>query len=315
MISKEKINEDKTGNSITQHNPVLLQEVITKLDLSGGEIVFDGTLGGGGYSKEICKKIIPNGILITTDLDSLAINNAKKRLNKYKDIKKFFFQKNYSEIQEILNQLSIEKVDKIVLDLGISSDQLLKSNRGISFLKLDDDLDMNLSDNENQKKVTASWILNNYTEEELADIFYYYGGERASRKIALAIIKERKKNKFKKVFHLVQLIENEIGIFYKKKKIHPATKIFQALRIEVNDEIVHLKKILNISNKIIKSNGIFAVVTFHSLEDGVVKRIFRELENSGFAKRINKKVIKPSLEEIKRNSKARSAKLRLIKII
>lgn len=313
MNQNIKRDEDKIKNWKTIHKPVLLQEIIENLNLGEGQIVFDGTLGGGGYSEEICKKILPSGILIATDLDSDAIIRSKKRLEVF-NLEKKFFQENYSNIQKILEELKIEKIDKMILDLGISSDQLASSGRGISFQNLDEDLDMNLSTSLKKEK-KASDILNTYSEEDLADIFFYYGGERASKKIAKAIFEARKEKEFKKVKDLVDLIEEEIGYFYKNKKIHSATKIFQALRIAVNDEIKNLEKTLKLSPKILKSGGIVGVVTFHSLEDSLVKRVFREMEDMGVAERINKKVIKPKWNEVKDNPRARSAKLRLLKII
>ncbi len=310
---KKIIKENKSKKEdITVHKPVLLQEVIENLHLKKGDIVFDGTLGGGGYSEEICKKIENEGILIGTDLDSSAIQRVEERLKDYKN-KKYFFQKNYSEIKKILEELKIEKVDKIVLDLGISSDQLAVSGRGISFQNLSEKLDMNLSDK--KEKLTASEILNTYSEEELADIFFFYGGEKASRKVSKAIVKKRKEKPFEIVEDLVDLLEHEIGYFYKNKRISPSTKVFQALRIAVNDEMGHLEKVLKFVPDILSFEGICEVVTFHSLEDGLVKRIFRQFEDEGKMKRVNKKVIKPTEEEVKENPRSRSAKLRIVKKI
>lgn len=293
----------------TVHVPVLLKEVMDLLELENEDVVFDGTLGGGGYSEEILKKNI-NGKLIGTDLDKNAIEKVKNRLKKF-PTEKYFFQKNYSEIKNILKNLKFQKINKAVLDLGISSDQLGSLERGISFKNSDDFLDMNLATDEKDKKITASEILNFWSEENLADILFYYGGEKASKKISKAVVKKRKERKFEKVSDLVELIEKEIGIFYKNKKIHPATKIFQALRITVNDEIENLKKTLINIVDVLEKKGRLSVVSFHSMEDRVVKKIFRELEDSGVGKRINKKVIKPSFEEVKKNKRARSAKLRV----
>lgn len=295
----------------TVHIPVLLQEIIDSLKLKSQDIVFDGTLGGGGYSEEICKKI-SEGILIGTDLDGSAIKRVTERLESY-SCEKNFFQKNYSEIKNILQDLGIKKINKIVLDLGISSDQLEIEKKGISFQNLDDELDMNLASKKSDKKLTAKEILNTWNEESLADIFFYYGGEKASRKIAKSIVEKRQNETFEKVYDLVELIESEIGIFYKNKKIHPATKIFQALRITVNDEIKNLKKTLRDGIDFLEKDGIFCVVTFHSLEDKVVKNIFKEMEQEGVGFRVNKKVIKPSEEELKENKRSRSAKLRVFK--
>ncbi|HIP21676.1 MAG TPA: 16S rRNA (cytosine(1402)-N(4))-methyltransferase RsmH [Candidatus Pacebacteria bacterium] len=304
----------KFNMALTVHKSVLLNEVIESMNLEEGNIVFDGTLGGGGYSEEILKKIGESGILIGTDLDSAAHKKVNKRLEKYKT-QKYFFQKNYSQISEILEELNIEKIDSATLDLGISSDQLEEIQRGISFKNLDNPLDMNLTDNEELKKLTASEILNEWDEESIADIIFYYGDERAAKKIASAVIEKRKTKSFEKVKDLVDLLEDEIGYFYKHKKIHPSTKTFQALRITVNDEMGNLKIALKDVIKSIKKGGKFSVVTFHSLEDRITKKIFKEFEEEGLVKRINKKVIKPSEEELKENPRARSAKLRIVEIL
>jgi 16S rRNA (cytosine1402-N4)-methyltransferase len=310
--SKENKGDDKFSKlPLTVHKPVLLNEVLESLRLEEKDMVFDGTLGGGGYAQEICK-IISGGILIGTDLDEEAIKRTRKRLESFL-CRKEFFQKNYSEIKNILEKLNIEKIDKIVLDLGISSDQLEIEKKGISFQNLDDDLDMNLASAKEDKALTAGEILNSWSEESMADIFFYYGGEKASRKVAKAIVERRGEKDFEKVSDLVELIEEEIGYFYKNKKIHPATKIFQALRITVNDEIENLKKTIKEGVDVLKEGGIFSIVTFHSLEDKVVKNIFRELEDSEVGERVNKKVIKPSEEEVNENKRSRSAKLRVFR--
>ena len=300
--------------TLTVHKPVLLNEVIESMNLKEGDIVFDGTLGGGGYSEEILKKIGESGILIGTDLDSAALKKVSQRLEKYKT-QKNFFQKNYAQIAEILEELNIEKISVATLDLGISSDQLEEIQRGISFKNLDNPLDMNLTDDENLKKLTAAEILNEWDEESISDIIFYYGDEKTARKIAKAIVEKRQEKSFEKVSDLVDLLEREIGHFYKHKKIHPATKTFQALRITVNDEMGNLKIALKDIVKFLEKGGRFAVVSFHSLEDRVVKKIFKELEDEGEIKRVNRKVIKPTEEELKENPRARSAKLRVVEKI
>ena len=289
---------------MNKHKPVLLQEVIEGLNLKVGDIIFDGTLGGGGYSREILKKIGPTGKLIATDLDLWALNNFKEEAK--------LFNRNYSEIKNILKEEGIEEIDGIVLDLGISSNQLEDSKRGISFQNLDAKLDMNLSDN-SKGKLTAAEILNTWSEESLADIIFYYGGEQAARKISKAIIERRSKHKFEKVSDLVELLEKEIGKFYKNKKINFATKTFQALRITVNDELGNLRKVLDDGIEVLRRGGRLAVVTFHSLEDRIVKQKFKEFERKELGKRINKKVIKPSRDELLDNPRSRSAKLRIFK--
>lgn len=305
----------KFNMAITVHKSVLLNEVIKSMNLKEGDIVFDGTLGGGGYSEEILKKIGEDGILIGTDLDSAALDKVEKRLEKYKT-QKYFFQKNYSQILDILKELNIEELDSATLDLGISSDQLEEiQKRGISFKNLDNPLDMNLTDSNELKKLTAKEILNEWDEESIADIIFYYSDERAAKKIASAVVKQREDKPFETVKDLVDLLEKEIGHFYKHKKIHPATKTFQALRITVNDEVGNLKIALKDVMRNIKKGGRFSVVTFHSLEDKITKKIFKEFEDTGLVKRVNKKVIKPSVIELEKNPRARSAKLRIVEIL
>ncbi len=307
MKNISKLNNKGKIENESIHIPVLLQEVIDGLQLKKGLIVFDGTLGGGGYAEKILENIGSDGILIGTDLNHRAIDKVQKRLEKFSN-KKYFFQENFLKIDNILEKLSIKKVDRIVLDLGLSSDEL-EENQGISFQKIDDKLDMRFG----KTTLTAIDILNNYTEEELADLFYFYGGERGSRLVAKEIIESRKKRKIEKVSDLLRIIEKSIGKFYKNKRIHYATKIFQALRIEVNDEIGGLKKFLEKIPSIISENGLIAIVTFHSLEDSVVKKQFRKMEDAGLGKRVNKKVIKPSWDEIQKNRRARSGQLRIFK--
>ena len=289
------------------HQPVLLEEVLEGLNLKEGKKIFDGTLGSGGYSEKILEKIGKKGILIATDLDKNSIKIAKKRIGSKENFK--IFQKSFSEIKEILKELKIEKIDGIVLDLGWSSDQFQKFGKGFSFQNLDEELIMAFD--EKKVKWTAKDILNFWTEEEIADIIFQYGEERGARLIAKKIIQKRKEKEIQKVRDLVEIIDEAIGKFYRNKKIHSATKTFQALRIAVNQELDVLEKALKDGIKVLDKNGRFLVVTFHSLEDRLVKNIFRDWEKGGLGKRINKKVIKPTFEEIKKNPKSRSAKLRI----
>ena len=289
------------------HQPVLLKEVLEGLNLEKGKKIFDGTLGSGGYSEKILEKIGENGVLIATDLDKNSIEIAKKRIGLKENFK--IFQKSFSEIKEILKELKIEKIDGIVLDLGWSSDQFQKFGKGFSFQNLDEELIMAFD--EKKVKWTAKDILNFWTEEEIADIIFQYSEERGARLIAKKIVQKRKEKEIQKVGDLVEIIEEAVGKFYKNKKIHSATKTFQALRIAVNQELEVLEKVLEDGIEILENGGRFLVVTFHSLEDRLVKNIFRDWEKEGLGKRINKKVIKSTFEEVKNNPKSRSAKLRI----
>ena len=291
----------------TIHKPVLLKEVIDSLELKKGLVVFDGNLGGGGYSEKICEEIGEEGTLIGVDLDSDAVKRSSERLLD-KKCRKNFYKENFANIDKVLSRIGIDKVDRIVLDLGFSSDQLEFSNRGFSFLKEDEELDLRYDFNEG--KVTAKEIVNNWQQDDLERIFLEYGEERRSKEIAKAIVLKRKSQKIDKVGELVEIVRE---VKKHKGRINPATKIFRALRIAVNDELENLKIILNKTPNVIKEDGIIAVATFHSLEDRIVKNIFKEWERNGIGVRVNKKVIKPSYEEIKNNRRARSAKLRVFK--
>jgi len=294
-----------------KHKPVLLNEVIENLDLKQDDVVFDGTLGSGGYSEEILKKLSEDkGLLIATDLDSNSINISQKRLGKRKNLK--IFQDNFKNIEKILKKLGLKKINKAVLDLGWSSDQFQNSGRGLSFQNLEEPLDMNLTDLDEKKKITAYEILNFWEEEEIADLIFKYGEEKGSRLIAKGVVDFRKKQKIEKVKDLVEIIEKAVGKFYKNKKIHSATKTFQALRIYVNQEFKVLEEAIENIVKVLETDGRLAIVTFHSLEDKIIKQKFLDLEKKDLTKRLNKKVIKPKWDEVKKNRRSRSAKLRVL---
>jgi len=200
------------------------------------------------------------------------------------------------------------KVSGLIVDLGLSSDQLENSGRGFSFLK-DEILDMRF-DSES-KEPTATEIINSFSEKELAGIFWKYGEEGNSRRVAKEIVEKRRKNRIKTTFELVKIIENTVP---RRGKIHPATKVFQALRIYINDEFGNLEKLLKSLNNILAKGGRAAIISFHSLEDRLVKNCFRDIAKRGQAEILTKKPIVPSQEEIKNNQRSRSAKLRAIKI-
>lgn len=309
----KKISENKHIEK-TVHTPVLLNEVIDNLKLKEGDIVFDGTFGGGGYSKEICKQIGNKGVLIATDLDGAAIERGSENISEF-NCTKHLVKKNFSEIKTILNELGIEKLDSATLDLGFSSDQLESSRRGFSFKNLDEEILLTLKDNPTEDDVTALDILNDWEEENVADIIYGFGGEQFSRRIASGIVEYRQNSDIKTVGQLVEIIENSVPTFYKNRKTHPATKTFQALRIAVNSELEVIKKTLPDIVDSLKSGGRIAVVTFHSLEDRVVKKVFRQLKDDGKVILNPKKPIDPSKDEVASNPRSRSAKLRVVEKI
>ncbi len=299
----------------TIHKTVLLNETIEGLNLKKDSIVIDGTFGGGGHSLEVCKRF-PTVKIIAIDQDANSFLKAKDR---FKDIKCDidFINTNFRS----LDKATKEKVDGIILDLGLSSDQLENSGRGFSFLK-DEPLLMQMKlakkskkENPSSEDLTAFEVVNTWEEKNLADIIYGYGEERFSRRIAKGIVEARKKSKIETTFDLVKIIESSVPTVYRKGKINCATKTFQALRITVNDELGALKEGLEKGFDKLKIGGRMSVISFHSLEDRIVKRFFKELEKEGFLKLINKKPITPSKEEIINNNRSRSAKLRVIEKI
>lgn len=253
------------------HKPVLLEECITGLNIKKDGIYVDGTLGGAGHSKEIVKRLSKYGILIGIDRDEEALVAAKQNLREYENVK--FVHGNHDDIDTILESLQINKVDGILLDLGVSSYQLDERNRGFSYLG-DNKLDMRM---DKTQELTAEYIVNNYDEEDMIKIFFEYGEEPFSKNIARNIIKQRSISKITTTNELVKIIENSIPKS-KQKNGHPAKKVFQAIRIEVNNEIKPLYNTIMKSINCLKENGRLCVITFHSLEDRAVKEAFKDAE-------------------------------------
>lgn len=305
------------------HKTVLLNETIEGLlahrSFSGGGnkklVVVDGTFGGGGHSAMICQS--HKGVkVIAIDQDKSAFEKAGDKFEGLKcDIT--FVNDNFRNIDKVVDKVGVKQVDGVILDLGLSSDQLENSGRGFSFMK-DEPLLMtfkSMKENPSSEDVTAYDVVNTWGEENLADIIYGYGEEQFSRRIAKGIVEARKKKEIKTTTELVKIIEDSVPNFYRKGKIHCATKTFQALRIAVNDELGALREGLEKSLAILRIGGRISVISFHSLEDRVVKKFFKEKEKEGKIKLINKKVITPSREEIMENNRSRSAKLRIIEKI
>ena len=295
----------------TIHKPVLLNEVIEGLNIQQNDVVLDGTVGGGGYLTKICSQLNQEGIAIGLDQDKSALEKIETEKS---NCKIHLVNKNFRNLDLALNELNIEKVDKIVFDLGISSDQLDNSGRGFSFQK-DEPLIMSLNKDLSEDDLTASEIVNTWDEENLADIIFGYGEEKLSRRIAKEICEARKEKKIETTFELVEIIKRAVPKWYLFKKAHFATKTFQALRITVNDEIESLKEGIKKGFEALEPEGRIAVVSFHSLEDRIIKNFFRDLKNEKKAILINKKPITPTQEELKENPRARSAKLRTIQKI
>lgn len=276
-----------------------------------GERVLDATLGLGGHSKEICSLIGSTGVLIALEQDSESLFLAKQKLSDCK-AQKIFKLGNFRYLKRMLQEEGIIQIDVALFDLGFSSRQMDESGRGFSFQR-SEPLLMTLSDKVNSETLTASDIINDWSEESLADIIFGYGGERFSRKIATAIVEARKQKPIKTSLELAEIIKNAIG--KKTGRIHPATKTFQALRIAVNDELGAFREGLQGVWEILVPGGRLAVITFHSLEARIIKEFIKDKKNKSELELLTKNVIKPKREEVLKNPRSRSAQLRIVKKI
>lgn len=288
--------------SPTIHTPVLLKEVIQYLAPADGGIYIDGTLGLGGHAEKILLSCGPSGRVVGFEWDAAALQAAVKRLSPFG--KRFTaLHRNFTEIREGLKEIDIQKVDGLLLDLGVSSLQFDSQERGFSFQK-SGPLDMRM---DIRTHLTAEIIINSFSQEDLADIFFYYGEERQARRIAAYIVEERAREKITTTSHLARIVAHAVPRKYQPRKIHVATKVFQALRIAVNSELDNLTTALDSISETLKPGGRICIITFHSLEDRMVKRKFKDLPGLTI---LTKKPVTPAEEEVKRNPRARSAKLR-----
>lgn len=251
------------------HTPVLLEECIQGLNINPDGIYVDGTMGGAGHSKEIVKRLSKKGMLIGIDRDETALSVAKERLKEYENVK--YVHGNHDEIEEILEELKIDKIDGILLDLGVSSYQIDTKKRGFSYM-LDSELDMRM---DQTQELTAKEIVNKYSEENLARIIYEYGEEKFSRQIAKKIVEKRSKKEIDTTLELVEIIKEAIP-HYNPNAGHPAKRTFQAIRIEVNNEIEPLYNTVNSAINCLKPRGRLCIITFHSLEDRAVKNAYND---------------------------------------
>lgn len=298
------------------HIPVLLHESVDGMNIRPDSICVDVTFGGGGHSKEILSRLGKKGHLYAFDQDEDAINNI------HPDNKFTFVRSNFRYLKNFIKYYDVEEVDAILADLGVSSHHFDAEDRGFSFRFEDSDLDMRMN---RKGGKTAAQILNTYSEEKLADIFYLYGELKQSRRMASVIVKTRKERPYKKTSDLLSTLNSFVGRGEKEKKI--LAQAFQALRIEVNEEMQTLKEMLEQALDILKTGGRISVITYHSLEDRIVKNFFKtgnfegKVEKDFFGnfetpfKLINNKVIVPSKEEEERNPRSRSAKLRIVEKI
>ena len=307
-----------------KHKPVMLEECINGLNIKPNGIYVDGTLGGAGHSKEILKRLSLNGLLIGIDQDEEAISYSRVELskisNRYKIVKS-----NFSNIKNILSDLNISTLDGALFDLGVSSPQFDEDYRGFSY-RFNNKLDMRM---DLSSSLTAYDVVNTYSFKELLRVFKEYGEDKYSYNIAKNIVKERDIKPIVTTFDLVDIIKRSKPLKELNKVGHPAKQIFQAIRIEVNNELNVLKKALEDVINSLNINGRVCVITFHSLEDRIVKNLFKkysvvegnrindfkkakDIEEANFIE-VNKKVIVPSEEEIINNPRSKSAKLRILK--
>lgn len=290
--------------SPSPHTPAMLSEALEYLMPKQGDVIVDCTIGAAGHSKKILEKIIPGGKLVGIDRDEEILEIAKKELEQFKN--NFILKNaNFKDIDIVLDELKIGQVDGLLFDLGVSSYQLESSRRGFSF-NLDGPLDMRMG----QSQKTACELVNFLDKEELADILFRYGQERYSRRIAEAITRERRIKPIETTFQLKGIVLKALPKSKEWRRIHPATRAFQALRIAVNDELDNLQEGLEKAGRILKPGGRVCVISFHSLEDRIAKNIFKGYAHSHVLKILTKKPVQPAKEEIDKNPRARSARLR-----
>lgn len=304
-----------------KHFSVMLDECLDGLNIKPNGIYFDGTLGGGGHSYKILEKSSPNGKLVATDLDDYAIERATDRLKEF-DGRFTIVKDNFKNFNKVKENLSIDGFDGIILDLGVSSFQLDDRERGFSYMAEDVVLDMRM---DKTKGITAEYIVNNYSEEQLKRIFSEYGEERFSNSIAKNIVTNRKNSPIRTVKELNAIIDKSIPQKFKNDG-HPSKRVFQALRIEVNGELDELYETIISMARGLKKGGRIAIISFHSLEDRIVKKAFRELECDCVCPKsfpicvcgkrkeieiITKHPITASEQELSQNSRSKSAKLRI----
>ncbi len=288
------------------HQPVMKHEVIQYLNPKKAEIFLDCTVGNGGHAKEIIKRIIPDGKLIGIDQDEESLLLAHETLDKFEN-NVVLVKENFQNLHKVLEKLGVNKLDGVLFDLGISWFQLNTADRGFSF-KYDGPLDMRM---DRSKKISAFDLINNLSFEEIANIIRRFGEERYSKRIARAIVKSRKQEYIHTTKQLADLVKFSIPPNQRYKRIHPATRTFQAFRIAVNRELTALENGLKNVIDFMNPGARICVISFHSLEDRIVKNIFRDYFKSGKLNVLTKKPLTPSKDEIKKNKRSRSAKLRV----
>ncbi len=294
----------------TVHKTVLLHETIDGLNISSGDVVVDATFNAAGHTKEVIRRHKDKVTIYGIDADADALIRAEFSLQGL-EANVTYILSNFKNLKTVLKEKGVTEVDKFIFDLGLSSDQLETSGRGFTFRK-DEPLLMTFSKHPTKDELTAEYVVNEFEEENLFSIIKGFGEEKFARRIASAIVLAREEKRIMTSKELADIVSGAVPTFYRKGKIHPATKTFQAIRMAVNNELEVLETTLKDAFEILHLGGRIAVITFHSLEDRVVKRLFRTLKDEGKAELINKKPIVPTREELLANPRSRSAKLRII---
>jgi len=289
---------------------VLIEQLQQKLEVGPDSIVVDATIGEAGHATVLAEQLGTKGCLIGLDVDEKCLDRTRQRLAK-QQCQVHLIRENFSELDKVLTELDLGQVNIILADLGVNSAQLANADQGISF-QVDGPLDMRL---DNRLQTSAGDLINGLPEEKLADLIWRWGQERHSRRIARLIVKVRREKPFERTLELVAVINKSLGITGKgrKSKIHPATRTFQALRIAVNQEIDNLERLLKIGPDLLKKDGQIAIISFHSLEDRLVKWNFRENKQQDRYEILTKKPIIADQQEKQDNPRSRSAKLRIAK--
>lgn len=295
------------------HTSVLLQEAIDGLELQAGDVYLDATTGSGGHMEEVWRRFKDQIVLAGIDADEMSVEITREKLD-LSGAKPKLAVLNFRNIDKAPEILDVKNPTKILFDLGWSSDQFEEGGRGFSFQK-DEPLVMSFKSNVGKENTTAHDVVNKWQEGNLADVIYGYGEEKYARRIAKAIVQAREEKEIKTSGELAEIVKKAVPIFYRFGRIHPATRTFQAIRIAVNDELRALEEGVTKGFEILKDGGRIAVISFHSLEDRIVKRFFKLKQENNKGEIINKKPITPNEEEIKINPRSRSAKLRIIKKI
>jgi len=296
------------NNSVVEHIPVLAKTLAEQINLPSDGVMVDATIGQGGHSFLFGQTLGPEGVIIGLDVDENSIQRAQARLNDLA-CKVIFIKSNFSQINEQVNSQGIKGVDFILADLGVCSAQLADIEMGLSFLH-DMPLDMRI---DKRLETTAADIVNKTSEKSLADLIYEFGQDRASRRISRFIVRSRQRRQIVTTGQLAAIVCKALARPGRKRRerIHPATRTFQALRIAVNNELENLKKLLGSAPELLNENGHIAVISFHSLEDKLVKDDFKQNKSEGIYRIITKKPIVATRDEIADNRRARSAKLRI----